>query len=73
MGEMEWALMDSYQEDHAAIITAISNLEKLGYLVEGICCKDGILNITCRPHKNDKNGSGKPAISMDGVSDTFKP
>jgi hypothetical protein len=51
MGDIEWSLMESQKEDHKVIVDAISTLEKLGYLIEGIRCKSGVLDITCRPPK----------------------
>jgi hypothetical protein len=51
MGDMERAAMEGPQEDHKAVAAAISTLEKLGYLIEGIRCKNGVLDITCRPPK----------------------
>jgi hypothetical protein len=67
MGDMERAAMEGPKEDHKAVDTAISTLEKLGYLIEGIRCKNGVLDITCRHPRNEENN-----LSMDGVSETFK-
>jgi hypothetical protein len=76
MGDMERAMMENQQEDHKAIIAAISNLEKLGYLIEGIHCRSGVLDITCRPPRNDGSGGGNSSLekglSMDGISEAFK-
>jgi hypothetical protein len=76
MGDMEWSLMESQKEDHKAVVATISNLERLGYLIEGVHCKNGVLNITCRPPRNDGSGGGNPSLekglSMDGMSGTFK-
>jgi hypothetical protein len=76
MGDMEWAVIEGPKEDHEAIIAAISTLEKLGYLIEGIHCRSGVLDITCRPPRNNGSDGGnsylEKGLSMDGISETFK-
>jgi hypothetical protein len=86
MGEMEWSLLDSRKQEHEAIVTAIADLNRMGYLVSGVSFKDGALEVICYPP--DKEGDKKlqealeggygtdessPGLSVDGVSETFKP
>jgi hypothetical protein len=71
MGEMEWVRLDSRKKEHDAIIAAISDFDRAGYLVSGVRFKDGALEVVCYPpDKND--GSSGPDLSMDGVSETLK-
>jgi hypothetical protein len=86
MGEMEWSLLSSYKEEHAAITAAMSDFERIGYLVSGISYKNGALEVTCQPpvEKEDEDrklrealeadyGTEDSGLSMDGVSESFKP
>jgi hypothetical protein len=48
MSEIEWRLLSSYKEEHAAITAAMSDFERIGYLVSGISYKNGSLEVLCR-------------------------
>jgi hypothetical protein len=54
MSNIERSLLDSRKKEHNAIVSAISDLDRLGYLVNGVCFKDGVLEVVCRPP--DKEG-----------------
>lgn len=71
MGKMECVVLDYNKEGHGAIVTAVSDLEKLGYLIEGIHFRNGTLEITCFPPQKGK-GSNATTLSTDGISESFK-
>jgi hypothetical protein len=81
MNNMELDFLDSRKKEHAAITVAMSDFERIGYLVSGICFKNGSLEVTCRPpgratlvdlsDSPDKSGKDDPGLSMDGVSESF--
>jgi hypothetical protein len=58
MGDMEWALLNSRKREHDAIVTAISDLDRMGCLVSGVCFKDGDLEVICYP-PGKEDGSEK--------------
>jgi hypothetical protein len=57
---MEQSILDSGKKGHDAIITAISDFDKAGYLVNSICFKDGALEVVCCPSP-EKKGSKEGA------------
>jgi len=58
MGEMEWSLFASKKEEHRAIAAALSEFDRIGYLVSGISYKNGALEVICYPPgKEEKPGS----------------
>jgi hypothetical protein len=65
MSEMERARLDSRKKEHDAIIAAISDFDRAGYLVSGVRFKDGVLEVVCYPP--DKEGSNKDInwVSLD--------
>jgi hypothetical protein len=66
MGEIEWCLLNSRKKEHEAFVAAISDFKRLGYLVGGISYKNGALEVICCPPETR-------SLSMDGVSESFKP
>jgi hypothetical protein len=54
MGEMDWVLLDTREKEHRAITAAISDLEQMGYLISGVCFKNGALEIVCYPPEKEK-------------------
>jgi hypothetical protein len=85
MGEMERSILDSRKKEHEAIVKIVSNLNQMGFLVSGVCFKNGALEVVCYPPEK-KEGSEKElqkaleagygiddaGLSMDGVSEAFK-
>jgi hypothetical protein len=61
MYNMESSLLDSRKKEHEAIITAISDLDRMGYLVSSVCFKNGALEIVCYPPDNE---GGKESSSL---------
>ncbi|MDR0719389.1 MAG: hypothetical protein LBF78_07105 [Treponema sp.] len=57
MGEMELSLLNGQKEGHQAIVAAITDLDRLGYLVSSIKSKDGTLEITCYPPRKEEGNS----------------
>jgi hypothetical protein len=49
MSEMEWCILDSREKEHEAIVKVISDFERLGYLINGVCFKNGALEVLCYP------------------------
>jgi hypothetical protein len=68
--EMEWHLLNGIKDDHVSIVAAITDLEKIGYLISSINSKGGALEITCYPPRKEEGGGSE--TSKDGISDTFK-
>jgi hypothetical protein len=54
MSSMELNLLDLRRKGHEAISAALSDFDRMGYLVSNICFKNGDLEVVCRPP--DKEG-----------------
>jgi hypothetical protein len=70
MGKIEWCLLDSYKEDHAVITAAMSDFERIGYMVSGISYKNGALEVTCRPL--GKKGGKDVSVSLSNSENQAK-
>jgi hypothetical protein len=58
MGELELAIMNGKKEGHKAIMAAIAERERLGYLLRGIEVNDdGALKITCYPPPEEEGNN----------------
>jgi hypothetical protein len=85
MSEMERSILDSRKKEHEAIVKVVSNLNQMGFLINGVWFKNGALEVICYPPEREKGakkklqeaieagyGTDDNALSMDGVSETFK-
>jgi hypothetical protein len=54
MGEMEWCVLDGAKEGHESITAAIRDFERLGYLVQSVSYKNGILEAALRPPSKER-------------------
>jgi hypothetical protein len=68
MGEMEWAMLESYETGHKVIENAMKDLSGLGYLISGIGFKDGNLEISCHPPKKE-GGKEYPKTEYSSTGD----
>jgi hypothetical protein len=54
--DLEQAIADCNKQKHEAIIAAVSDFGRLGYLISGIGFKEGMLEVVCcPPEKKDGN------------------
>jgi hypothetical protein len=72
---MELEFLASKKKEHEAISAVISCLGRIGYLVNGICFKNGALEVICYPPQNEEirqgynlNEPSGHALSFDGIS-----
>jgi hypothetical protein len=85
MSEMEQGIFDSRNKEHEAIVKVVSDFARMGYLISGVCFKNGALEVLCYPPEREKgsekelqealeadHGKDDTGLSMDGVSETFK-
>ncbi|MDR1073936.1 MAG: hypothetical protein LBL45_09735 [Treponema sp.] len=87
MSNMEWCILDSEKKEHEAIVKVVSDLNQMGYLISGVCFKNGALEIVCHPPERGERsseeelqktleagrGTDDAGLSMDGASESFKP
>jgi hypothetical protein len=52
---VKWCLLDSRKKEHEAIVAAVFDLDRMGYLVSGICFKNGALEVICYPPGKEDN------------------
>jgi hypothetical protein len=64
MGEMERSILDARKKGHEAIVTAISDLDRMGYLVSGVSFKDGALEVICYPPAKKDGKEGAHWVSL---------
>jgi hypothetical protein len=48
--------MKSRKKEHEAIVAAVFDLDRMGYLVSGICFKNGALEVIFYPPGKEDNG-----------------
>jgi hypothetical protein len=68
MGAMEKYVLASKKELHEAIVAAINDFGRIGYMIESIGRKDDALEITCYPPRTKQEAENNPGPSMEGVS-----
>jgi len=72
MGEMEQAFTEAVDKGHKAVITAVRDLEKLGYRIHRVQYQSGgYLDIGCYCPQ-DNEGSKEP-FNWVGLSDSNNP
>jgi hypothetical protein len=74
MNILEQCALESKKRDHDVISAAINDFGRIGYMIESIARRGGALEIVCYPPRR-KGGKEEspPCLSMDGVSETFRP
>jgi hypothetical protein len=53
-GGIEWAVHETEKKNYKASVAAAADLDRLGYLIQGIKVDGGTLEITCCPPREEK-------------------